>query len=214
MRRPIARAHPRHDARRTRSVQCGEWPYAGVSPAGGIGPRRTVCEEQFDKPVATGNLYGKRLERGTPIYAVRITASHTDFLRTSPSNERTRSTRRVHRTDNRQRDGNPRRQVHQGHLPGHHRQPGDLPHPAGARLRHAGRGRRDAGQGRQQAPRRQARRRADLRHGAGGQGQDRRQRHLHLRAAALRRRRHPGGHRRRDAADRRASPRASRCSTW
>ena len=53
--------------------------------------------------------------------------------------------------------------------------------------------------------------RADLRHGDRGQGEDRRHRHLHLRAAALCRRCHPGGHRRRDAADRlhhRGHPRA------
>ena len=58
------------------------------------------------------------------------------------------------------------------------------------------------GKGGTKHPDRQARQRADLRHGDRGQGQDRRHRHLHLRAAALRRRRHPGGHRRRDPADR------------
>ena len=58
------------------------------------------------------------------------------------------------------------------------------------------------GKGGTQASRRQAGRRADLRHGDRGQGQDRRHRHRHLRAAALCRRRHPGGHRRRDPADR------------
>ena len=44
--------------------------------------------------------------------------------------------------------------------------------------------------------------------------QDRRHRQRDLRAAALRRRRDPGGDRRRDAARSSASPRASRCSTW
>ena len=46
------------------------------------------------------------------------------------------------------------------------------------------------------------------------QAEDRRHRHLHLRAAALRRRRHPGSHRRRDPADRVHHRRHSRCSTW
>ena len=42
----------------------------------------------------------------------------------------------------------PRRQEYQGHHPGHDRQDRHLPHPGGARLRHADGGGRDPGQGR------------------------------------------------------------------
>ncbi len=58
------------------------------------------------------------------------------------------------------------------------------------------------------------RRRAGLRHGREAVAAHGRQRHVHLRAAALRGRRDPRGHRRRDPRSSSPSPRASRSSTW
>ena len=87
-------------------------------------------------------------------------------------------------------DGRPRRPQHQGHLPGLHRRPGHLPLRAGHRLRHLDGGRRHPRQGRHAASRP-----AGLRHGGQGGGGDRGDGERHLCAAALRRRRHPGGDR-------------------
>ena len=80
---------------------------------------------------------------------------------------------------------------------------------AGAGLRHADGRRRDAGQGRDDAPRP-----AGVQHRRRSGRDDRRDASRDLRPAALRRGFDPRGDRRRSAADRRASPRAFRCSTW
>ena len=69
------------------------------------------------------------------------------------------------------RNVHPGRQENQGHLPGHHRRAGLVPHRAGDRLRHQHGRRRDAGQGRHQTSRT-----AGVRHrrrGAGGRGRRR-----------------------------------------
>ena len=76
---------------------------------------------------------------------------------------------------------------------------GTVPHPAGAGLRHQDRRRRDARQGRHQASRRQAGRRADLRHGDRGASEKTGANATSIYVPPpLRRRRHPGGDRRRD----------------
>ena len=97
---------------------------------------------------------------------------------------------------------------HAAARPGHG-QARHLPRQGLPRLRHAGRGRRHAGQGRHHG-----RGLPGLRHGAAGRRQDRRQRLGDLRAAAVRRRRDPGGLRRRASGWWSRSPRASRRSTW
>ena len=98
---------------------------------------------------------------------------------------------------------------HQGHHPGDDRRDRHLPHRAGARLRHPDGGGRDARQGRADPYRP-----AGVRHRRGGGRGDRGRRQRDLRAAALRRGFDPRGDRRRSAADRHASPKAFRCSTW
>ncbi len=83
------------------------------------------------------------------------------------------------------------------HLPGPHRLAGHLPLRTGHRLRHEDGRRRDARQGRPDPYRA-----AGLQLGARGEAGDRGERLRDLRAAALRRRQHPRGDRRRDGADR------------
>ena len=94
-------------------------------------------------------------------------------------------------------DGHPRRQEHQGHLPGLHRQERHLPFRAGDRLRHQD-GRRRRARQRRLDPSRPA----GVRHRGRGQGKDRLRRQRDLRAAGRRCRRHLGSDRRRDPADR------------
>ena len=98
----------------------------------------------------------------------------------------------------------------QGDLPGLHRRAGHLPFRAGDRLRHPDGRRRHPGQGRHQASRPAGVRHRRTRPGTATGANATRD----LRAAAVRRRRHPGGDRRRHRSWSSASPRAFRCSTW
>ena len=105
---------------------------------------------------------GRRRARGQPQRAAGGAARghqrrsrQADHARFRPADHPGRRSRRCRREDRptpcrRQPDVRPDRRQHQGHLPGLHRRPGDLPLRAGDRLRHPDGRRRDPGQGRRE----------------------------------------------------------------
>ena len=147
----------------------------------------------------------REVSLGVPL-VVRLEGTNVELgkdilAKSGPAHRQRRQPGRRRAQDRQRREGSRimavlDRPQHPRHHAGLHGRAGHVPLGAGDRVRHEGAGRGDAGQGRVAAPEP-----AGVRHRGAGAGGDGGGCDGDLRAAAVRRRRHPGGDRRGVAAD-------------